>query len=454
MLKRYLRQAMAELWDERTKYLFWLKVELAVLLVRMRRGQITAACYNFIRQHADFTVDDIHARDKMLHHDLQAFVESVQATVMEAGLTQKKPKTQMERWVGKIHKGITSYDTEDPALMLMLRHSCRLILDRLVALRAALLKQSKAHRGTLMIARTHGQPAEPDYFGRLLLTFVEDIDNCIARLKWVDRNELSYAKLSGAVGNYAGMDPTEEREVLKVLGLRPVKAATQIVQRDRHAMYICTLAVTAGCLERLARVLWELSRFEIREIQEPRIATQKGSSAMPHKKNPITLEQLQGVGTLLRGYAQMTLETISTPDCRDIKQSIVERHVFPDATYMIYYGLDRATEIITNLVVFPERMRHNLHHTAADVWAGQSLKVALLDKGIESDTAYRYVQSLGFQAMEEGRSIFELMDTPIGNGTISAQKLLGKSGIKRLSDPQLYLTRKGGVQEIYGRFAA
>lgn len=442
-----------DIWSEESKYREWLRVELALLASRVgRKGGITTDCYNFIARHATFTIERIHELEAINRHDLLSFVQCVQENVIAAGIATGRTRKQMERWAGQIHKGITSYDTEDPALMLTLRTTCRLILKSLVALRTSLIEKAKEHKGTRMIARTHGKPAEPDTFARLLLTFVSDLDECILHLRWIERNMLSQAKFSGAVGNYGGMDPKESKDVLARLKLREVGVATQIVQRGRHATYVCALAVTAGYIERIARVLWEMTRFEVGEVEEAKGPNQKGSSAMPHKKNPIILEQLQGVAVLLRGYAGMALETISTPDCRAIEQSIVERHVFPDATYVVYYALGKAKEVIDNLIVFPDRMRHNLHTTACDLWAGQSLKVALLNKGIDPEVAYKYVQEVGFAAWDEHVSVRTLLDRPIAPELPSANKLLGKANVQRIFDPQLYLTRQGGLQEIYRRY--
>lgn len=452
MLQRYLEQIMSDLWDESNKYSYWLQLELTVLLIRARKGEITRACYNFIKKHATFDVDEINRIDKDIRHDLLAFCQSVQNHLMAAGIKLGRSRQHMQRWIAEFHKKTTSYDTEDPATILILRASCQLIRVRLIELRETIVVLARKHKGTLMVASTHGVFAKPDTFGRLLLTFVEDFDKCIERLNWIERYELSQAKLSGAVGNYGGLNPAEEKAVLAELGLTPVGASTQIVQRDRHAMYLCTLAVVGGCLERMARVLWEMTRSESRQIQEPRSRNQKGSSAMPHKKNPIGLEQLQGIAILLRGYAGMSLETISTPDCRAISQSIVERHSFPDSTYILYYGLGRATAIIKDLVVFPARMKELLMVESCQLWASEDLKVALLENGVDSEVAYRYVQELSFEAWETRVTLSSLLDRLIGDTKLSAIKLLRKPRIKQIFDPWYSLTHEGGLQTIYQRF--
>jgi len=357
------------------------------------------------------------------------------------------------QYTGEFHRWLTSYDTEDPAAMLQLRRSAKLILDNLCEFRATLYAKAVEHKDTLMIARTHGQLAEPDSFGRLLLDFVEACDQAIRRLEYIIDSELSFAKLSGAIGSYAGLDPELERETLRILDLEPVRVSTQIMARDRHSTYMDELATIGGTLQRLAETLWVMSHGLIAEVREPRKAKQKGSSAMPQKRNPIWLERTRGLARLLRGYASSMKESIATPECRDISQSCVERVVFPDATSLVYYLLEKWTKVIEGLEVFPDTMEENLAR-AYDTWAAQRVKVALTDAGVNPEQVYDLVQDASFKAIETRQSLAVILrDRPIDLGRVSPSvaEVIGPEKFSKLFDPKDYI--KNGIDVIYERFA-
>lgn len=441
---RYLLPPMRELWSEESKYQYWLKVEMALLKVRVARGELSHSDYERIQQCASFSVARINELDAEIHHDLVAFVTNVQESLEQAGDGNLK---------GEIHKGITSYDTEDPALMLMLRKSVHLIKGALTELKTALLNRAREHKTTLYCARTHGQDAEPDTFGRLLLVFVEEMDLALHELDHILANILSVAKFSGAVGTYAGLDPDLETDVLYALGLKPVTVSTQIVQRNRHATYLSWIANTGACIEQMARTFWEMMRSGVGELKEARGKKQKGSSAMAHKRNPILSERLMGMARMLRSYANTGLENIATPECRDISQSSVERMIFPDATSLLYYILKTATKLVTSLEVLADRMRENLSQGTYGVWASQPVRVALIEAGVDTDTAYSYVQQLSFKAVDERIQLFMLLQgekIPDDSENRTGALVIGDAKLDKIFDPWLYI--KDGIEAIFARF--
>lgn len=389
MLQRYTLEPMKRLWgNSQTKFQFWLKVELAMLKARQLAGQLSEDAYNAIATHAKIDVARIDQLESEYRHDMIAFVVAVQESLSAAGVGQYKEE---------LHKLLTSYDIEDPAMILMLRQAVELILVELELLSDALTAKAYEHKQTIMIARTHGQFAEPTTFGHLLLVHYYEIQRSIDRLKHALDTDLSEGKMSGAVGSYAGIDPALEAAALRELGLMPAKAETQILQRDRHANLLSIIAIAGSSIERLARTFWEMMRSEVGELQEPRSKNQRGSSAMAHKINPITTEQLMGLPRLLRGYALAAMEDIATPEGRDISQSSVERHIFPDATSLMHYMAHKAAGLVADLVVFPERMAHNLNVVSRGVWASQQIRNALMEAGVEYNPAYKYLQRATFR---------------------------------------------------------
>ena len=325
-------------------------------------------------------------------------------------------------------------------MILMLRKATELMLSELELLSDALCVQAGAHKQTLMIARTHGQFAEPATFGALLLVYYYEISRSIQRLKYILETDLAEGKMSGAVGFYAGLDPKLEEVALAQLGLRPTKAATQILQRDRHATFMNAIAVAGSTIEQLARTLWEMMRSEVGELQEPRSQTQRGSSAMSHKRNPILTEQLMGLPRLLRGYALAAMENIATPECRDISQSSVERHIFPDATSLLHYMANKAAGLVAGLVVNQERMLYNLNHTSLGVWATQQVRNALMEAGVEYGPAYEYLQQAAFDSTPERHMHSVLWEKPLSDeDPRTALIILGEERLAKCFDAWAYV---------------
>lgn len=440
MLNRYTRPEMAELWGrEETKLEYWLKVELAFLAARVQRGEISREAYEAIHASTRIDVARMKAIEDEVGHDMIAFVKMIQESLVAAGVGQHK---------GRFHELLTSYNTEDPAMVMMLRRAAKLIVGELYELVEVLRARAIQHRYTYLIMRSHGQFAEPSSFGHLLLVYANAIDRGITRIQSAVNNDLSEGNISGAVGSYGEIDPQLESLALSSLGLRPSSAATQILQRDRHASLLSAIALVGSSIGQMARTFWEMCRSEVRELEEPRKAKQRGSSAMAHKKNPIGLEQLIGMPRLLRGYCMAALENIETPEARDISQSSVERHIFPDSTALLHYMAVKATSLVKGLVVFPERMQHNLLVATRGTWAGQPVRTALMGAGVDYDTAYEHIQRLSFEAMSQEGQLQELLRTsPIGETSKTALDLLGEEKLASCFDPENYVRR--GIDAIF-----
>ncbi|MCH7604677.1 adenylosuccinate lyase [Patescibacteria group bacterium] len=439
-LDRYMLSPMEKLWGRaRSKFEFWLKVELAVLQARGHLGEVSLEAYVDIKRNAKVNVNRIKALEAEFDHDMIAFVVSIQESLERAGVGQ---------WKGEFHKPLTSYDIEDPATILMLREAVNLILEELVQLEKALRNKAAEHQWTLMIARTHGQDAEPSTFGHLLLVFAEAVYRSIRRLEHVINEELSEGKISGAVGMYGGISPVLEEKALAYLGLKSAKAETQILQRDRHAAVLGALAVAAGTIEQMASTFWQMMRSNVGELREPRRQSQRGSSAMAWKRNPILTERLIGLARLIRGWAGAQMESIATPEWRDIAQSIVERHTFPDATTLMHYAAVRMTVCVERLEVFPDKMQRNLDRTCG-VWAGQLVQVALTETGVSYEDAYLYIQQVGFDAVDQEISILQLLcERPISKeDQRTAESILGQERLEALFDPMAYI--RPGIEHIF-----
>jgi len=439
-LERYTLAPMHQLWvQEETKFKTWLGVELAVLRARANLGQLSMAAYEAIKDHARVNVARIKELEADYDHDMIAFVVMIQESLRAAGVGE---------WASEFHKGVTSYDIEDPALIIMLRSAVSLIIGELEVLRTMLWRRAEEHKWTLMIGRTHGQDAEPTTFGHLLLVYAEAIGRSIRRLQTAVEEELSEGKISGPVGVYAGMNPELEGRALSYLNLRPATAETQILQRDRHAMVLAVLAVAGGTIEQMARTFWEMMRSGVRELREPRRQNQRGSSSMAWKRNPILTERLDGLPRLLRGLALAEMESIATPEFRDISQSIVERHTLPDATSLMHYAAVRMAACVERLEVFPQRMQRNFDRTYG-VWAGQQVQIALMEAGVPYEDAYLYIQQVGFSADDEERQMLELLcEIPISTeDKRTAKDVLGLDALEQCFDAKAYITP--GIEHIF-----
>ena len=376
MIDRYTRERMGAVWSEENKFRTWLAVEIAACQAWADEGAIPADAVSAIRETASFTVERIEEIERQVDHDLIAFVSCVAESVGDAA-----------RY---IHKGLTSYDVEDTALALRLRESADILLEDLKDLRAAIAEKADEHRHTVMMGRTHGVHAEPITFGLKMACWLSEVERGIERLQQA-REVVSVGKISGAVGTYAHCPPQIEERVCASLGLTPARVSTQIVQRDRHAQFVTTLAVIAGSLERFATEVRNLQRTEVLEVQEQFTKAQKGSSAMPHKRNPWHSERVAGLSRLLRGWALAALENEAQWHERDLSNSAPERVVFPDACIALDFMTDQMTRVVRGLRVNSDRMKKNVDLMRGLVFS-QRVLLALAEKGVARDDAYRMAQ--------------------------------------------------------------
>jgi adenylosuccinate lyase len=408
MIERYSYPEMHSLWEPENRYRKWLEVELLAAQGWAQIGRIPAEAAAKLRANGerllapDFDFRSIVQRTLELEGDVPGFQPSAGQPVIRHDLIAFL--TAVSEHLGEekryLHFGLTSYDTEDTALCLLLRDSCDLIEQDARALCDAIREQARQHQGTPMIGRTHGVQAEPITFGLKLAVWLAELERDVARLRQA-RESVSVGMASGPVGSYASVDPRVEEYVCRQLGLQLPKATSQIVQRDRHAHYVTTLAIIAGSLERFATEVRNLQRTEILEVEEPFRKGQRGSSAMPHKRNPMTCERITGLARLVRSYVTPALETMAMWHERDLTNSSVERIILPDSSTLVDYMLRQFTEVVRGLVVRPERMRRNLDLLQGLV-CSEHVMLALVDKGMEKDAAYRTIQSLAMQAWETG----------------------------------------------------
>jgi adenylosuccinate lyase len=392
MIERYTRAEMRWIWSERRKLEAWLEVELAVCEVLAERGVIGRADIEALRK-ASFEVEAVKERERVTDHDMAAFVDVVASSVGKAG-----------RW---LHYGLTSSDVLDTGLALQLRDAGKIVVSGAGELVGVLLAQARDYRDTLCIGRTHGVHAEPTTFGLKLAGFAFEAERNRRRLE-AAFDQLAVGKLSGAVGTYSALDPTVEKAVMDELGLAREPVSTQVVPRDRHAELLSAIALAGASLERLATEVRHLQRTEVREVEEPFKEGQKGSSAMPHKRNPIVSERITGLARVLRGYSQTGLENVALWHERDISHSGAERVVLPDATILLDYMQHTATGIVTEMTVDAERMRTNLELTHGALFSQRAL-TALVESGMSRDDAYRVVQGAAQRALDEGIGFRELI---------------------------------------------
>jgi adenylosuccinate lyase len=385
MIPRYSRPEMARVWSDENRFATWLKVELAASEVLAERGVVPREALAAIRQKARFEVARIDAIEREVQHDVIAFVSNVAENVGPEG-----------RW---LHHGLTSSDVVDTALALLLRESCDLILADLDALRTAVKQRAFEFQHAPTIGRTHGVHAEPTTFGLKLALWYDQLGRDRARLERA-RQAIAVGKLSGAVGSFSHLPPEVEQAVCERLGLAPAPVASQVVQRDRHAELLGALALLGAGLETFATEIRALQKTEVREVEEPFGQKQKGSSAMPHKRNPVGCEQISGLARLLRGNALAALENVALWHERDISHSSVERVILPDSFLVLDHMLRRFTEIVRGMSVDTARMRRNLELTRGLPFSGQLL-LELTARGMRREDAYRVVQA---HAMESWKS--------------------------------------------------
>ena len=376
MISRYTRDEIGAIWTQQRKLETWLEVELAVTDALAEAGVVPAEAARVCRERASFSVEEVAERERVTDHDVAAFVDVVAASIGTEG-----------RW---IHYGLTSSDVLDTALALQLRAAGEVVLAGAAAYRDALIERALEHRETLCVGRTHGVHAEPTTFGLRLAGFAFEAHRNAERLRRAVE-ETAVGKLSGAVGTYASLPPGIEAAVMQRLGLRREDVSTQVVPRDRHAGLLSAIALAGAGLERFATEVRNLQRTELREVEEPFGSGQKGSSAMPHKRNPITSERITGLARVLRGYAQTGLENVALWHERDISHSGAERVVLPDATIALDYMQAKAARVAEGMTVHAERMRENLELTHGAIFS-QRVLTALVDSGMTRDDAYRIVQ--------------------------------------------------------------
>ncbi|HEX9635932.1 MAG TPA: adenylosuccinate lyase [Acidobacteriota bacterium] len=384
MIPRYSLKEMADLWSEEAKFGSWLKVEIEVCEVLALRGLIPRRDLTKIRQ-ARFSSKRIEQIEKVVDHDVIAFITNVQEGLGPEGRF--------------IHYGLTSYDVVDTALSLRLALAVDLIRGELAALMAALEKQARRYQRTPMVGRTHGVHAEPTSLGLRFALWHAECQRADRRLA-AARHAIAVGKLSGAVGNYPHLGPEIEAEVCRRLGLEAAPISTQILQRDRHAELVCALALLATSLEKFATQIRAAQRSEILELEEPFRRGQRGSSSMPHKRNPIVCERICGLARLLRGYAQAALENMVLWEERDISHSGSERVLLPDATILAHYMLRKFSAVIANLHIYPQNMQRNLERLRGLVYSGGLLH-ALVEAGAARDQAYSWVQRCALRAWEQ-----------------------------------------------------
>jgi adenylosuccinate lyase len=394
VISRYTREQIGAVWSPQRKFECWLEVELAATEAWAEEGAVPAEAAAAARARAAFTVEAVNEREKVTDHDVAAFVDVVAASVGEHG-----------RW---IHYGLTSSDVLDTALALQLREAGEVVLASARDYRDALIERALEHRDTLCVGRTHGVHAEPTTFGLRLAGFAFEADRNLARLTDAF-DQLGFGKLSGAVGTYASVPPAVEARVIERLGLKREDVATQVIPRDRHAVLLSQIALAGAGLERFATEVRNLQRTEVREVEEPFVSgQQKGSSAMPHKRNPIRTERITGLARVLRGYAQTGLENVALWHERDISHSGAERVILPDATIGLDYMQDLATKVASGMTVRSDRMRENLNLTHGALFSQRAL-TALVESGLTRDEAYRVVQENAQQAWDTATPFRDLI---------------------------------------------
>jgi len=413
VIERYTRPAMGSIWTEDTKYRCWLEVETAASTVLAEDGVIPAAAAEAIATKASASAARIAEIEAEVKHDVIAFTTAVAESLKALGLDGES------RW---LHYGLTSNDIVDTAQALQVKQASELIRTGIVAFLAVLKRRALEFKHTPTIGRTHGIHAEPTTFGLKLLNWYAEMERNLARFD-AAAEDMRVGKLSGAVGTFGHLSPAHEEKICARLGLKPAPVATQVIQRDRHAAYISTLAILGGTLDKIAVEVRHLQRTEVREAQEYFSEKQKGSSAMPHKKNPITSEQISGLARVLRGNAQAAFEDIALWHERDISHSSVERIIFPDSTILVDYLLAKTTDLIDRLLVYPERMKKNLESTGGLIFSGQLL-LDLAEAGMLREDAYRLVQSHAMRSWKE-ELVFrdEVARDPKIAALLSSQKL-------------------------------
>src|SRR5438270_3234050 len=393
MIPRYTRPEMGRIWTDENKYRCWLQVEIAASLTLAEAGIVPHDAAKAIAERGDFDLKRIQDVEAEVKHDVIAFTTAVAEKVGPDA-----------RW---LHYGLTSNDVVDTAQALQIKEASQIILKDLMRLRDVLHRRAHEFKHTPIIGRTHGIHAEPTTFGLKLANWYAEVVRDIGRFER-SAEEMRVGKLSGAVGNFAHLEPELEERICARLGLQAAAISSQVIQRDRHAYYLTTLAVIASTLDKIATEIRHLQRTEVREAEEFFSEKQKGSSAMPHKRNPVTCEQISGLARVVRGNAQAGFENVALWHERDISHSSAERIIIPDSTTLVDYLLQKTTNLLDTMFVYPERMKINLESTGGLVFSGQLL-LDLVEHGVSREDAYRMVQRHAMHAWKEGLNFRELV---------------------------------------------
>jgi adenylosuccinate lyase len=417
LIPRYSRPEMAKIWAPENKYRKWLDVEIAACEAWAKKGEIPKNSLAVIKKKAGFNVKRIDKIEEKVKHDVIAFLTSVAEHI--------GPDSRF------VHKGLTSSDVLDTALAVMMREAADIIIMDIKNLMKVLKSNAIKYRDTLKMGRSHGIHAEPTTFGLTFALWYEEMKRNLHRMNTA-RETISYGQLSGPVGTFSSLPPDIEKSVCKKLGLKPAPVATQVIQRDRHAEYMNTLALIAGAIEKMAIEIRHLQRTEVLEAEEPFAKGQKGSSAMPHKRNPIGSENLSGLARVVRSNAMAAMENIPLWHERDISHSSVERIIIPDSTILINYMLVRLTGILRGIQVYPERMKRNIE-LSNGLFCSQRVLLMLTEKGLSREKSYRLVQRNAMQSWKQGKDFKELLQK---DKTIA--RYLNKKDIDSLFDLKFY----------------
>lgn len=427
MISRYTRPEMARIWSDENKFRCWLQVEIAASMTLAEAGVVPQEAAQAIAELGDFDVKRIHEIESEVKHDVIAFTTAVAEKVGPPA-----------RW---LHYGLTSNDVVDTAQALQIKEASRIILDDLNKLKDILARRAHEFRYTPTIGRTHGIHAEPTTFGLKVANWYAEIVRNISRFER-SAEEMRVGKLSGAVGSFAHLDPEMEDKICRRLGLEAAPISSQVIQRDRHAYYVATLATIATTLDKIATEVRHLQRTEVREAEEYFSEKQKGSSAMPHKRNPVISEQISGLARVVRANTQAAFENVALWHERDISHSSVERVILPDSTILVDYLLNKTTNLIDNLLVYPKRMLKNLESTGGLVFSGQLL-LDLAEHGMPREDAYRLVQKHAMRAWKEDLNFRELV--------MKDRRITSQIPAKRLEQAFSLKRQLRNVDKIFGR---
>lgn len=418
MIDRYALPAMKNIWQEENKYKIWLEIELLACEALFQLKKIDKDAIENIKKNARYSLARIQEIEKITQHDVLAFTTAV--------------GENLGKYSRYFHQGLTSSDILDTSLALELKQSAEIIIEDIERLIRVLKEKALEHKYTLMVGRTHGVHAEPITLGFKFALWFSEMQRNLERIKRA-KEEISYGKISGAVGTFAHLDPYVEEYVCKELSLKPAKISNQIIQRDRHAYYITTLALVANSLEKFTTEIRTLQRTEIYEVEENFAIGQKGSSAMPHKRNPIICERVCGLSRVVRANAIAAMENVNLWNERDISHSSAERIIIPDSNILIDYMLQKFTNLITNLNIYPEHMKQNLEKTKGLIFS-QKIMLELTERGLSREEAYKMVQSISMQVWQ-GQADFKAL--LLENAEVG--QYLTKLEIEECFDYQTYL---------------